>query len=414
MTDRTFLIVGGGLAAAEAAKTLRAEGYDDRLVLVTDEARPPYERPPLTKAYLRGEAAADTLLAQPVSFYEDARIDLRVGARATALDLAQRRVRLSDGATIAFDGLVIATGARAIRPAIDGAGRPNVHLVRTAGDADRLRDAARHAGTAVVAGGGWIAAEAAASLAQLGLAVTLVVPGEEVLERHLGREIGGRFSRLHEAHGMRVVRRSRVEAVTARGVRRSAGGVRLAGGDHLDADLVVLGFGAAPVTELGAAAGLEVARGIVADERLETAAPGVFVAGDVADAWHPRYGVRLRSEHWDNARRQGRTAAKNLLGRSEAYDRVPYFFSDQFELGMELVGRPTDDADVAIRETGTGYVALWLRDRHAVAAMHADTWDARKPMTALVESGAVVDRRAFEDASVPLDAVGAMAVAPAG
>jgi 3-phenylpropionate/trans-cinnamate dioxygenase ferredoxin reductase subunit len=403
MTDRAFLIVGGGLAAAEAAKTLRAEGYDGHLVVVTDEQRPPYERPPLTKAYLRGEVEASTLLPQPAAFYDDARIDLRLGSRVEALDLATRRARLADGAEIAWERLLLATGARAVRPALEGADRPWVHVLRTAEDADRLREAAGASASAVVAGGGWIAAEAAASLAQLGLAVTLVVPGDEVLERHLGPVLGGRFSALHERHGVRLVRNARVDSVVDRGVRVD--------GEVLASDLVVLGFGARPATELATAAGLAVATGVLADEQLETAAQGVFVAGDVAEAWHPRYRARLRSEHWDNARRQGRTAARNLLGRAETYDRVPFFFSDQYELGMELVGRPDATAEIAIRETSEGYLAVWLADGRAVAAMQADTWDAKKPLSALVEAAAVVDPRAFQDSSVPLEALIAAPVA---
>ena len=400
MTDRTFLIVGGGLAAAEAAKTLRAEGYDDRLVVVTDEPHPPYERPPLTKAYLRGEADRESLLPQPAAFYEEARIDLLTGTSVTGLDLRDRRAHLDHGGPVPFDRLLLATGGRAVRPAIEGIGRPWVHLLRTSDDADRLREAARASSSAVVAGGGWIAAETAASLAQLGLDVTLAIPGGEVLERHLGPVIGARFSDLHVRHGVRLVRRARIQGVVDRGVR-------LADGTALAADLVVLGFGAAPATDLAAAAGLEVATGILADERLETAAAGVFVAGDVAEAWNPRYGTRLRSAHWDNARRQGRTAARNLLDRAERYDRVPFFFSDQYELGMELVGRPDADADLAIRGVGDGYVALWLIDGRAVAGMHADTWAAKKALNALVEAGTVIDRRAFADPSVPLDDVGA-------
>jgi 3-phenylpropionate/trans-cinnamate dioxygenase ferredoxin reductase subunit len=395
MTDRAFLIVGGGLAAAEAAKTLRAEGYDGRLVVVTDEQRPPYERPPLTKAYLRGEVEASTLLAQPAAFYEETAIDLRLGTRVQALDLAARRARLEDGSEIAWERLLLATGARAVRPPLDGADRPWVHVLRTAEDADRLREAAHASASAVVAGGGWIAAEAAASLVQLGVAVTLAVPGDELLERHLGPVLGGRFSALHERHGVRLVRNARVGAVVDRGVRLDA--------EVLNADLVVLGFGARPATELATAAGLSVATGILADEQLETAAQGVFVAGDVAEAWHPRYGTRLRSEHWDNARRQGRTAARNMLDRGDTYDRPPFFYSDQYELGMELVGRPDAAAEIAIRETAAGYVGLWLVDGRAVAGMHADTWDAKQPLNALVESAAVVDRRTFEDPTVPLE-----------
>ena len=405
-TQRTFLIVGGGLAAAEAAKTLRAEGYDDRLVVVTEEPRAPYERPPLTKAYLRGEVDADTLHPVPTAFYAEGGIDLRTGVRATELHLRERRVELDDGSDIVFDRLLLATGARAFRPALKGIEQPWVHLLRTVEDADGLRDAARASTTAVAAGGGWIAAETAASLSQMGLTVTLVIPGKEVLEHHLGSTIGRRFSELHERHGVRLVRSARVTEIVDRGVR-TADGVRIEG------DIVVLGFGIAPATELAERAGLELDRGIVADERLETSATGVFVAGDVATAWHPRYGMGLRSEHWDNARRQGRTAARNLLGRGEVYDRVPYFFSDQFELGMELIGRPEGDADVWTRREGDGYVVLWVRDGRAVAGMHADAWDSKRAINAIVEGGAPIDRATFEDASIALADVGG-ATATAG
>jgi 3-phenylpropionate/trans-cinnamate dioxygenase ferredoxin reductase subunit len=394
-TPRTFLIVGGGLAAAEAAKTLRAEGYEDRLVVVTEEPRAPYERPPLTKAYLRGEVDADTLHPVPASFYADGGIDLRTGTRATELDLRERRVRLGDGSSIAFDGLLLATGARAFRPELKGVEQPWVHLLRTVDDADRLRQAARASTTAIVAGGGWIAAETAASLSQMGLTVTLVIPGAEVLEHHLGSTIGRRFSELHERHGVRLVRSARVTEIIDRGIR-------MADGARIEGDVVVLGFGATPATELAERAGLELDHGIVADEHLETAASSVFVAGDAATAWHPRYGMGLRSEHWDNARRQGRTAARNLLGRAEPFDRIPYFFSDQFELGMELIGRPESNADVWIRPEGDGYVALWIRDGHAVAGMHADAWDSKRAINALVESGAPIARGAFEDSTIPL------------
>jgi 3-phenylpropionate/trans-cinnamate dioxygenase ferredoxin reductase subunit len=401
---RTLLIVGGGLAAAEAAKTLRAEGYDDRLVVVTEEPRAPYERPPLTKAYLRGEVDANTLHPVPADFYADGGIDLRTSTRATELDVHDRRVRFDDGSDVVFDGLLLATGARAFRPALKGIEQPWVHLLRKVEDADRLRDAAHASATAVVAGGGWIAAETAASLSQMGLAVTLVIPGTEVLEHHLGSTVARRFSELHERHGVRLVRAARVTEVVDRGIR-TADGARIEG------DIVVLGFGVSPATELAERAGLELDHGVVADERLETSAPAVFVAGDVATAWHPRYGIGLRSSHWDNARRQGRTAARNLLGRGEVYDRVPYFFSDQFELGMELIGRPETDADVWIRPEGDGYVALWVRDGTAVAGMHADAWDTKRAINAIVEGGAPVERAAFEDSAVPLGEVaGATAV----
>ncbi len=399
-TTRTFVIVGGGVAAAEAAKTLHAEGYADRLVVVTDEPRPPYERPPLTKEYLRGEAGEEKLVKQPASFYDEAGIELRLGVRAVGLDVAGRSLAFGDGSTIRFDRLLLATGARAARPRLDGIDSPWVHVVRTAEDADRLREAAGRAESVVVAGGGWIAAETAASLRQLGLSVTLVVPGAEVLERHLGAEVGLELGALHERHGVRLVRSSRVAALRESGGRRE---VVLDTGETLATDLAVLGLGAVPVIELARSAGLGVDDGILTDEHLRTSADGVFAAGDVASAWNPRYLDRVRSAHWDNARRQGRTAARNMLGMAEVYDRVPYFFSDQFDLGMEVLGRPDLGTEQHLRRTDEGLVVAWTRDGVVVAGAHTNVWDSKKPLDRLIASGAVLDPAAFADPAIPLD-----------
>jgi 3-phenylpropionate/trans-cinnamate dioxygenase ferredoxin reductase subunit len=397
---KTIAIVGGGVAAAEAARTLHVEGYAGRLVVVTDEARPPYERPPLTKEYLRGEAGDEKLVKQPRSFYDEAGIELRTGVRAERLDAAGRTLTLGDGTSLAFDRLLLVTGARAGRPRLDGIDQPWVHFLRTADDADRLRDAAGRSDSVVVAGGGWIAAEAAASLRQIGLAVTLVVPGTEVLERHLGVDIGRELSRLHEDHGVRVVRSSRVASLRGTGARRA---VVLESGETLATDLAVLGLGAAPATELASAAGLAIDGGVLVDEHLGTSADGILAAGDVASAWSPRYLEPVRSEHWDNARRQGRTAARNLLGMAEAYDRVPYFFSDQYDLGMEVLGRPDLATRHHVRRLDGGLVAVWTRDGVVVAGAHTNAWDSRKPLDRLIESRAVIDPRAFLDPGIPLD-----------
>ena len=302
----------------------------------------------------------------------------------------------------------IATGAHANRPSLPGIDEPWVHVIRTAADSDGLRTAASTASSAVVVGGGWIAAETAASLRQLGLAVTLVVTGSEILERHLGPVVGRELTALHERNGVRVMPAGRAVALEAVGGRR---GVRLASGELVEGDIAVLGLGATPSTDLATSAGLAVGDGIVADEHLATAAEGVFVAGDVASAWHPRYGERVRSEHWDNARRQGRTAARNMVGRDEAYERVPYFYSDQFDLGLELFGRPAGADDPLVRrEDGGGLVALWLRDGAAVAGMHANLRGRRKALDALVTAGARVDRAAFADPAVPLEEAAAARV----
>jgi 3-phenylpropionate/trans-cinnamate dioxygenase ferredoxin reductase component len=399
---QTFVIVGGGLAAAEAAKTLRTEGYDGRLVVVAEEPQLPYERPPLTKEYLRGESAAEQLLFRPATFYEESRIEVLAGRRATRLDPATRSLTLDDGSVIVFDRLLLATGARAMRPSIPGINEPWVHVLRTIADADRLREAARAAGSVVVAGGGWIAAESAASLRQMGVDVTLVVPGQEVLERHVGAIAGRMFTELHERHGVRVVRGARVVELARPGGRT---GVRLGGGDRVACDLAVAGLGASPAVELAAEAGLEVDDGIVADERLMTRVDGIYVAGDVASAWHPRYGHRVRSEHWDNARRQGRAAAHNMLGGAVPYDRLPYFYSDQFDLGMELFGRPAAGDRVHVRREDPGLVVAWTSDGRVVSAMHANVPDRRKTLERLVSSQARIDAARFADPGVPLEAV---------
>ncbi len=313
---------------------------------------------------------------------------------------------LDDGRELRWDGLLLATGASPIRPPLAGVERPFVHLLRSIEDADRLRDAARRSESAVVVGGGWIAAETAASLRQLGLRVTLVVPGGEVLEKHLGPEVGSLLTALQPDHGVRVARRRRVVGIVD---GRAGRGVRIEGGDVLAGDVVLLGLGATPSVELAESAGLAVSNGIVVNERLMTEAGGIFAAGDVASAWSPRLGRRVRSEHWDNARRQGRTAAHNLVGKAEAYDRVPYFFSDQFELGLETIGFPIDGERVVVRQQADGFVALWLREGRVVAGAHANVWDAKGIIDRLVSSRTLLDVTAFRDAAVPLAALAAQA-----
>jgi 3-phenylpropionate/trans-cinnamate dioxygenase ferredoxin reductase component len=406
-TRRTFVIIGGGVAGAEAAKALRAEGFDGRVILIAGESHVPYQRPPLSKDYLRGEATSQSLLALDADFYGREDVELLTGRRALELNAAEGWLGLDDGRIVRFDGLVLATGATPKRPTFRGSDRPFVHLIRTIEDADRLRAATATAGTAVVAGGGWIAAETAASLALLGLDVTLAVPGEEVLERTLGPIVGSRYTALHRSHGVRIATRARVTEVLD---DRRGPGVRLADGTVLRGDIVVLGFGATPNVDLARDAGIPVDGGIIVDERLRTGATRIVAAGDVAAAWHPRYQARLRSEHWDNARRQGRTAARTLLGHREAYERLPYFYSDQFELGMEFVGRAAEADEVLIRDEqdSAGFVALWLRRGAVVAGLHGNVWDAKPAIDRLVDSEALIDPVNFRDPSVPVGELAAL------
>jgi 3-phenylpropionate/trans-cinnamate dioxygenase ferredoxin reductase subunit len=396
---RPWVILGGGLAAAEAAKTLRAERYDGRLVVVSDERHPPYERPPLTKEYLRGEKPLEKLYAGDPALWTSPVTDLVLGRRAVSVDAHDRRVHLDDGSRLGFDPLLIATGASAVT-GLPGADAEFVHAIRTIDDADRLRQAAAASSSVAVVGGGWIGAEAAASLRQMGLDVTLVIPGSEVLEQRLGAVVGRRYTALHERNGIRVIRDSRATSIVD---GRSGRGVHLRGGAVVHGDLVVLGLGARPNVDLATSAGLAVEGGVVADHYLETVAPGIYVAGDVAAPWHPRYGRHLRLEHWDTARRQGRVAAANFLGRRVSYDRVPYFYSDQFDLGMESWGL-TSQGEVVVREVGQegGFVAVWLDEGRVIGALQANAWDLSKEIRRLVEDARMIDASRFLDPDLPL------------
>jgi 3-phenylpropionate/trans-cinnamate dioxygenase ferredoxin reductase component len=401
MSTGTFVIVGGGLAGAKAAGTLRAEGFEGRVVLLGEEPVNPYERPPLSKDYLRGESGREAIWAQPEDFYAGNDVELRTGVRATALHPAAAEVEIEGGERIAFDMLLLATGASPNRLPVPGADLPGVRLLRTVADSDALRDALRRASRAVVIGAGWIGCEVAASARQMGVEVAMVAPEQVPLERVLGAEVGAIYGEVHASRGVELVLGTGVEAIE--GTSRATG-VRVAGGRVLEADLVVVGVGISPRVELAQAAGLRVDDGILVDDRLRTSAPNVFAAGDVARAQHPLFGETLRIEHWHNALEQGPAAARNMLGRDEPYDRVPYFFSDQYDVGMEYAGyarsweRVVFRGDPASRE----FVAFWMRGDRVLAGMNVNVWDVTDDVQALVRSGVGVDDAALRDPDTPL------------
>ncbi|HET6379712.1 MAG TPA: FAD-dependent oxidoreductase [candidate division Zixibacteria bacterium] len=400
----TVVIVGGGLAGASAAFELRAQGYGGRLVVVSEEGLPPYERPPLSKAYLRGEEPLEKAFVRPLADYEAQGIQLLRGRRAVTLDPSSRLLNLDDGTNLTYDALLIATGARPRRLTATNAHLPGLAYLRTAADADALRAAAAEARETVVIGGGWIGSEVAASLRQLGHAVTLVSNLPRPLERVLGPEVADVYRTLHLEHGVRLVhgRVSRIE-----GTER-ADGVALSDGRRIGAELVVVGAGATPRLELATRAGLVTTDGAIAvDEYLRTSVPSIYAAGDVAAAWHPRFGRHLRVEHWDNAIHQGRTAAANILGRQQPYARIPYFFSDQYDLGMEYRGCAPQWERVVIRGdlTARAFHAFWLADGRVIAAMNANLWDDGEALLQLVESEQQVDPARLADPAVPLDGV---------
>jgi 3-phenylpropionate/trans-cinnamate dioxygenase ferredoxin reductase subunit len=400
-TSPTFVIVGGGLAGAKAAQTLREEGFDGSVVLFGEEDVAPYERPPLSKDYLRGDAGREAIWAQEEGWYEAHDVELRTGTHVAELALEASEIVLADGERLAFDRLLLATGSAARRLSVPGADLDGVHLLRTVGESDRLREALVPGARVVVIGAGWIGCEVAATARQRGADVTIVAPEDVPLERVLGAEVGAVYREVHASHGVELVLGTGVEAIEGNG---RVTGVRTSGGRTLGADLVVVGVGAAPRTELAEAAGLAVEDGVLVDDRLRTSAQTVFAAGDIARAQHPLFGESVRVEHWGTALEQGPAAARNMLGRDLAYDRIPYFFSDQYDVGMEYAGHAlTYDRVVFRGDPATfEFLAFWMRGDRVAAGMNVNIWDVNEDIQALVRSGASVDDDALRDPGVTL------------
>jgi 3-phenylpropionate/trans-cinnamate dioxygenase ferredoxin reductase component len=400
---RTLVIVGAGLAGAKAAEALREEGFDGRVVLVGDEPWAPYERPPLSKSYLTGDSTTEDAAVHPGRYYPEHEIELLTGARAVALDTAARRVRLADGAELAYDRLLLATGAVPRRPPIEGAELRGVRVLRTLAHARILRDRLRAGGPLAIVGAGWIGCEVAASARALGVEVTLIEAAATPLERVLGPRLGRFFAEVHREHGVRVLTGARIERIEGAG---EAERIRLADGSTVECGTVLLGVGVAPDTALAAAAGLEVGDGVLVDEHLRTSAPGVFAAGDIAAVRGRGSGAGVRVEHWANALHQGAAAGRSMLDRGEPFDRLPSFFSDQYDLGLEYVGRHAagDRLVVRGRYEDRRLLAFWLdAEDHLTAAMHVNEWGATEIFERLVGTGAPVDPARLADEAVPLE-----------
>jgi 3-phenylpropionate/trans-cinnamate dioxygenase ferredoxin reductase component len=400
----TFVLVGGGLAGAKAAETLRAEGFDGRIVLVAAEAESPYERPPLSKGYLLGSAEREKARVHEPGWYEAHDVDLRTGVRAVGLEPSGHRVKLESGEELGYDKLLLATGSSPRRLSIPGADLDGVRYLRTLPDSDRLlADLSGGGRRVVIVGAGWIGLEVAAAARGYGNEVTVVEPQPTPLHQALGPQMGEVFGALHREHG--------VDLRTGSGVRefRGTGGrvtsVLTDGDDEVPADLVVVGVGAVPSTALAEAGGLEVDRGVVTDAALRTSAPDVFAAGDVASSFHPLYGRHVRVEHWANALNGGPAAARSMLGQDVSYDRVPYFFTDQYDLGMEYsgLGGPEDTVVCRGDTAGREFIAFWLSGGRVVAGMNVNVWDVTEPIQALIRSGREVPAGRLADPAVPLE-----------
>jgi 3-phenylpropionate/trans-cinnamate dioxygenase ferredoxin reductase component len=392
--QRTFVIVGASLAGAKAAETLREEGFDGRVVLIGTEAERPYERPPLSKDYVRGEAGLDKVYVHDEGFYEEHAIELRTATSVAAIDTGGHEVVLDSGERVGFDSLLLTTGSAPRRIDPPGHDLAEIHYLRDLEDSDLLRKRFESAGRLVVIGAGWIGAEVAASARQKGLDVTLVEQAEVPLERVLGRELGAIYRDVHVEHGVDF--RGGVGLERFEG-SRSVERVVLTDGSTIDCDLVLVGVGVTPRTQLAEAAGLAVDNGIVVSDRLETSVPGIFAAGDVANAFHPLFGRHLRVEHWANALNQGPAAARNMLGADVPYERVPYFFSDQYDVGMEYSGYAVGWDEVVFRgdPASREFIAYWLKGERVLAGMNVNVWDVTDEIQELVRSGRPLDRKAL-------------------
>ena len=402
-TPQTVVIAGAGLAGAKAAETLREEGFDGRIVLLGAERRRPYERPPLSKEYLRGEAGHDKVFVHDEAFYDEHAIELRLGETVESVDGAASAVVLAGRERLGYDRLLLTTGARPRRLVLPGAELDGVCELRTLGHSDALRERLQAGGRVAIVGGGWIGCEVAASARSMGLEVTLVEPLELPLQRVLGPALGAFYRDLHAERGVRMLLGQGVAAFEGKpGGAVSA--VRTADGTRVECDVAVVGVGVIPRDEIAQRCGIETADGILVDEYLQTSAPDVFAAGDVARAYHPLLERSLRVEHWANALNQGPAAARNMLGAQDAYERLPYFFSDQYDVGMEYTGHAGESDDVVIRgDLGAReFIAFWLRDGRVRAGMNVNVWDVTADIQALIRTGAPVDPDRLADPVVAL------------
>ena len=402
--EPAFVIVGASLAGAKAAETLREEGFGGAVVLIGAEEEHPYERPPLSKGYLLGKDDRESIFPLADGWYAEHDVDLRRGVTVTSIDRAAHRVTLEDGQLVPYDRLLITTGASPRRLNIPGADLDGVRYLRTVGDSERLAAAQRGGGQVVIAGAGWIGLETAAAAREYGCEVTVVEPESGALQRALGPELGEVFTNLHRSHGVTFRFGEGLSEVTGSG--GAVTGAVTSSDAELPADTVILAVGVRPNAGLAAGARLDVDNGIVVDEALRTSDPDIFAAGDVANALNTLLGRRIRVEHWGNALAGGPLAARSMLGQDVTYDWVPYFFSDQYDLGMETAGLPDPGTydEVVYRgdKDSLEFISFWLADRVVVAGMNVNVWDVNDDIQALIRSGQTVDPDRLADPGVPL------------
>jgi 3-phenylpropionate/trans-cinnamate dioxygenase ferredoxin reductase component len=403
-TPSTHIIVGGGLAGAKAAEALREKGFDGRIVLFGAEDRLPYERPPLSKEFLAGKKSLDEFTVEPADWYTEHRVDLRLGTEVTSIDLTGHAVGVADGSREAYDKLLLATGSSSRRPLIPGADADGVHYLRTVDDASALLETLKAGATLAIVGAGWIGLEVAANARMRDVDVLVVETAELPLLGALGREAAQVFATLHRDHGVDLRLKTEVQEVTTEAGR--ATGLRLADSSTVRADAVLVAVGAKPNIELAQDAGLATGDGgVLVDASLRSSDSDVYAVGDIAAAEHPLFGTRIRTEHWANALKQPAVAVAGMLGSPGSYDELPYFFTDQYDLGMEYVGHAAGYQRAVFRGDvdGREFTTFWLDGYNRVlAGMNVNVWEGLDDIKALVRSRTSVDADRLADAGVAL------------
>ena len=398
----SYVIAGASLAGAKAAETLRDEGFDGDITLIGSEPERPYERPPLSKGYLLGSDSRDSVYVHPAEWYAEHNVGLIEGITVTEIDPGARTIVTTGPAgelDMSYDKLLLATGASPRRLNFPGSDREEVLYLRTIADSDRLRSAFQRGTRVVVAGAGWIGLETAAAARTAECTVTVLEPQSGALPDQLGPELGAVFTDLHRAHGVEF--RFGEKAVEFR-----PGMVITSDGAEVPADILVVGIGAAPNDGLAARAGLETGNGVLTDEALRTSDPNIFAAGDVANSFNPLLGRRVRVEHWANALNGGPAAARSMLGQDVRYDLVPYFYSDQYELGMECAGLPSPGHYDQVLYRGDPatleFIAFWLSGGVVIAGMNVNVWDVSDDIQALIRAARPVDPARLTNPDIPL------------
>ncbi|GAA1877706.1 NAD(P)/FAD-dependent oxidoreductase [Lapillicoccus jejuensis] len=403
-TPERVVVVGGGLAGARTAETLRDAGYDGSITLFAAENHLPYDRPPLSKGFLQGETPREETVLHPQEWYDEKKIDLKLGTAVTAVEAHDKQVRATDGSSTPYDVLVLATGSSPRRLDLPGADLGGVVVLRTVDDAQALRDSFEEGRRLVVIGGGWIGLEVAASARQAGVEVTVLENAAQPLVGVVGEEIGAFFAALHRDHGVDVRTGVEVESIEAAEGSHKAGSVRLKDGTSVAADLVLLGVGATPNVDVARGAGLQIGEsgGVLVDAQGRSSDASIFAVGDIAEAETPALGdgERVRTEHWATANDRPEATAAAIVGKDDAFDKLPFFYSDQYDLGLEYSGHGSKDDEVVVRgslEKGE-FVAFWLDKTGRVrAGMNVNVWDVQDDIQKVIASGKAVDKAELAD-----------------